>query len=643
MFIVIKEEGKLLTMKKQEKNKGITLIVLIITIIILLILAGVTIASLGGKNGLISRANQAKKAQIKAEMKEQLVLKISELQLEKNGGATLDDITQEWANTVLEEYKPTISEDASITGKEITMSKNGIFGKYIIDEKLNVTEIEEVTGSQLTYEVKSRDGENLQILITITNNEDGLKTIIYNDGYVQNANGEKVVSRNCTIQLGVEYKVKIISNSEEEKTETILVNDYYQTITKDLGEGASIDNAAIKTAYNKPYKATITTSDDYILESLTVKMGEQEVTVDKTTGIINIEKVTGDIEIIAKTRRIEIVTTEAYVNTTPNAINSADANSVDKMKYKLYVTFSATLEGENCIIKPDLSETIVKNGTYTYTITGTYKGKKITTTKDVVVNQYKTTTNLVKYDAGDWTIEEIQQLKNNKLYDINTNKSSNAIFKLNNETGLNFTFGGFTYKGNTADADKINSETIITSRNQSVSPQAGGYGTPTYDGWKIFESYEKDGKTYIRKLIHAGSPENFVYCITEGYDACRAVYLLSNGERQKDFTTLQDQTLINKRNWDMYKDKNQLDLINNVHCATYEELSKSDNIAIGCYYWVADNYGGYLRCAYDGGILYEDARNSYCFGVRPVIEMNDGVYVKSGDGTEMNPYVLAKD
>ena len=30
MFIVIKEEGKLLTMKKQEKNKGITLIVLII-------------------------------------------------------------------------------------------------------------------------------------------------------------------------------------------------------------------------------------------------------------------------------------------------------------------------------------------------------------------------------------------------------------------------------------------------------------------------------------------------------------------------------------------------------------------------------------------------------------------------------------
>ena len=32
----------------------------------------------------------------------------------------------------------------------------------------------------------------------------------------------------------------------------------------------------------------------------------------------------------------------------------------------------------------------------------------------------------------------------------------------------------------------------------------------------------------------------------------------------------------------------------------------------------------------------------YCYGIRPIIKMNDGVYVVSGDGTEDNPYVLGK-
>ena len=215
-----------------KQSKGITLIALVITIIILLILAGVAIASLGGENGLIYKVQQAKKSQIEAEMKEKLVLALSELQLEKNGEATLDDVTQEWADSILEDYKPTITNDTSISGKKIRMSKSGITGKYIIDENLSIIEIEEITGAELTYEVKSRDGENLQVLVTVTDNENGLQTIEYNDGHIQDANGLKSASRDCTIQLGVEYRVKIISKSGEEKIETILISDYYHIITK---------------------------------------------------------------------------------------------------------------------------------------------------------------------------------------------------------------------------------------------------------------------------------------------------------------------------------------------------------------------------------------------------------------------------
>lgn len=47
-------------MKKFKNTNGITLIALVITIIVLLILAGVTIVSLTGENGLLARAVQAK-------------------------------------------------------------------------------------------------------------------------------------------------------------------------------------------------------------------------------------------------------------------------------------------------------------------------------------------------------------------------------------------------------------------------------------------------------------------------------------------------------------------------------------------------------------------------------------------------------
>ena len=46
--------------EKDIKQKGITLIALIVTIIVLLILAGVTIATLTGENGILTRANDAK-------------------------------------------------------------------------------------------------------------------------------------------------------------------------------------------------------------------------------------------------------------------------------------------------------------------------------------------------------------------------------------------------------------------------------------------------------------------------------------------------------------------------------------------------------------------------------------------------------
>ena len=52
-----------------KKNKGISMIALIITIIILLILAGVSIAMLSGKNGILNKASTSAEATNKQMLK----------------------------------------------------------------------------------------------------------------------------------------------------------------------------------------------------------------------------------------------------------------------------------------------------------------------------------------------------------------------------------------------------------------------------------------------------------------------------------------------------------------------------------------------------------------------------------------------
>ena len=55
-----------------KTNSGITLIALVITIIVLLILAGVTIATLTGDNGILTQATNAKTMTQISSLKEEI-------------------------------------------------------------------------------------------------------------------------------------------------------------------------------------------------------------------------------------------------------------------------------------------------------------------------------------------------------------------------------------------------------------------------------------------------------------------------------------------------------------------------------------------------------------------------------------------
>lgn len=116
-------------MNRNRQEKGITLIALVITIIVLLILAGVTIATLTGENGILNQANQAKIKSDIAEVKEQAQLDIANWTAErlKNGEDTT--LTDEKVKEIIEnnsnKYYSELTETSIKTkqGNEILFSE----------------------------------------------------------------------------------------------------------------------------------------------------------------------------------------------------------------------------------------------------------------------------------------------------------------------------------------------------------------------------------------------------------------------------------------------------------------------------------------------------------------------------------------
>ena len=113
---------------KNMRNKGITLIALVITIIVLLILAGVTIATLTGENGILTRASEASEATKKANVEEQVKLAVT-ASIGEDGKIHLDDLNTELRKIEGEKTGIPISSlpaDITIDGYEVHIDGNGV-------------------------------------------------------------------------------------------------------------------------------------------------------------------------------------------------------------------------------------------------------------------------------------------------------------------------------------------------------------------------------------------------------------------------------------------------------------------------------------------------------------------------------------
>ena len=122
--------------------------------------------------------------------------------------------------------------------------------------------------------------------------------------------------------------------------------------------------------------------------TLTVKKGEYSVTVENKTNSSGGSSSGGSTG--GETQTPEITIGEAKVVANIDGTGSAitDANSV-YLGNTLYITFSHSITGGTTTVDKTIPYAVTKNGTYTFTVTGTVNGKNYTKEVIVTVNQFK--------------------------------------------------------------------------------------------------------------------------------------------------------------------------------------------------------------------------------------------------------------
>jgi len=153
-------------LKERVNGKnGITLIALVITIIILLILAGVTIATLTGDNGILTKAQNAKEKNAQKTVEEQINLAVQASRINEGLVIDKDILEQELTNNGIEITK---SENDELPW---TVKKDGYV--YTISENGEVKEKEGIAITTGDIEILKGSTEGKKVSAQILSGETG--------------------------------------------------------------------------------------------------------------------------------------------------------------------------------------------------------------------------------------------------------------------------------------------------------------------------------------------------------------------------------------------------------------------------------------------------------------------------------------
>ena len=268
---------------KTKEMKGITLIALVITIVVLMILAGVSINTVLGDDGIIQKAKEAAEATKRASAEEEMNRLVLEYQLAKND-ETLESFLQEKVTEgridgVTDNGDGTITITKKVDGKDytITVKKPVAPTPSVKVGAIRVVSDSTGAGSSLG-EASTRKGTTLYIMIESTISG-GTTTVSPEVPYA--------VTENGTYKFTVTGTVNGTADTKEVSVE---VNQFKMEI--------NLDDVQIGDSVNYTYG----TASSYSLAS-TYSGYSSNQTIAQTTGltwkVLNVDKENDTVDIIS--------------------------------------------------------------------------------------------------------------------------------------------------------------------------------------------------------------------------------------------------------------------------------------------------------------------------------------------------------
>ena len=272
---------------KTKEMKGITLIALVITIVVLMILAGVSINTVLGDDGIIKKAKEAAETTKRASAEEEMNRLVLEYQLAKND-ETLESFLQEKVTEgridgVTDNGDGTITITKKVEGKDytITVKKPVAPTPSVKVGAIRVVSDSTGAGSSLG-EASTRKGTTLYIMIESTISG-GTTTVSPQVPYAVTENGTYKFTVTGTVN-GTAYTKEV----------SVTVNQFKNSILEDI-------NIKIGDYVNYTYDID-SASSSYTLESKYSGYSSNQ-TIAQTTGltwkVLNVDKENDTVDIIS--------------------------------------------------------------------------------------------------------------------------------------------------------------------------------------------------------------------------------------------------------------------------------------------------------------------------------------------------------
>ena len=431
-------------------------------------------------------------------------------------------------------------------------------------------------------------------------------------------------------------------------------------------------------------------------KTLEVEYKNYVFTVDKDSGEI---KEVGKAGLLPKVSDVKVTEDSAgQGNNVEQGKIAADSGK------KLYITFTSSIEGGTTTVSPAVPYEVSKNGSYKFTITGTVGGKTYSLEYTVTVNQYKIDTSklmgkivnytpdtpntnydLTKaksgyssnqtidstYDPTTWKIMEVDENGNvTKLFGVPSSSQSSVYFYgstgYNNGVYLlndicksrygNANLGATARSLNVEDIESKMNSKGIAARNAYTSgtTQYGTTGKYTGSNAKYPAIYAQEKYSEINVSDVADGTQ----VITGSVDTTAQGKMNPNGKTQSEdvYTAItQDtsktasttltctQTYYNVLQSSSYYDDTDFPSMifgtgtNFWLASRYVKCHSNDSCAhFGLRCFDGSSLGGYDLFFSYGYSYYL----SYCLA--PVVSLGSGIQVKSGSGTENDPYEIGR-